>query len=38
MALFGQILDIDLSTGMWEFSPFSEKLARGYLGGRGLNV
>lgn len=38
MALLGQILDIDLSTGMWEFSPFSEKLARGYLGGRGFNV
>ena len=38
MALLGQILDIDLSTDIWKFSPFSEKLARGYLGGRGLNV
>jgi aldehyde:ferredoxin oxidoreductase len=38
MALLGQILDINLSTGIWKFSPFSEKLARGYLGGRGLNV
>jgi aldehyde:ferredoxin oxidoreductase len=38
MALLGQILDIDLSTGIWKLSPFSEKLARGYLGGRGLNV
>jgi aldehyde:ferredoxin oxidoreductase len=38
MALLGQILDIDLSTGIWKFSPFSEKLARGYLGGRGFNV
>jgi len=38
MALLGQILDIDLSTGSWKFSPFTEKLARGYLGGRGFNV
>ncbi len=38
MTLPEQILDIDLSTGIWKFSPFSEKLARGYLGGRGFNV
>jgi aldehyde:ferredoxin oxidoreductase len=38
MTLFGQILDINLSTGSWELSPFTEKMARGYLGGRGLNI
>jgi aldehyde:ferredoxin oxidoreductase len=38
MAFLGQILDIDLSTGIWNFFPFSEKRARKFLGGRGLNV
>ncbi|UCH22892.1 MAG: aldehyde ferredoxin oxidoreductase family protein [Deltaproteobacteria bacterium] len=38
MAFLGQILDIDLNTGVWNFFPFSEKQARKFLGGRGLNV
>jgi aldehyde:ferredoxin oxidoreductase len=38
MALLGQMLDIDLSTGIWKFFPYPEKLAREYLGGRGFNV
>jgi aldehyde:ferredoxin oxidoreductase len=38
MALLGQILDIDLSTGIWKFYPLPKKLAWEYLGGRGINV
>jgi aldehyde:ferredoxin oxidoreductase len=38
VAFLGQILVIDLSTGTRKFSPFPERRARKYLGGRGLNV
>ena len=38
MEFFGQILDIDLSSGSWKFVPFLESRAQKYLGGRGLNV
>ena len=34
----GRILDIDLSTGTWNFSPFLEDLIWKYIGGRGFNV
>jgi len=34
----GRILDINLSTGTWEFQPFPVKLTWLYLGGRGFNV
>ena len=38
MAFLGQILDINLNTGTFEFSPFPEELTLRYLGGRGFNV
>jgi aldehyde:ferredoxin oxidoreductase len=38
MEFLGNILDIDLEAGAWKSSPYSEDLARFFLGGRGLNV
>lgn len=38
MEFLGRILDINLSTGTWEFQPFPVKLTWLYLGGRGFNV
>ncbi|MGD9179606.1 MAG: aldehyde ferredoxin oxidoreductase N-terminal domain-containing protein, partial [Desulfobacterales bacterium] len=38
MSIFGQILDIDLTTETWKLSDCPQDLAREYLGGRGLNV
>jgi aldehyde:ferredoxin oxidoreductase len=38
VTFLGQILDIDLSSGSWNFFPLLERRARNYLGGRGLNV
>ena len=38
MEFVGRILDIDLTTGTWNFLPFSEDLVWKYLGGRGFNV
>ena len=38
MEFFGRILDIDLSTESWEFSPFAEGQFDSCLGGRGFNV
>ncbi len=36
--MFGQILDIDLTTETWKLSEYPKDLTRKYLGGRGLNV
>jgi aldehyde:ferredoxin oxidoreductase len=38
MSMFGQILDIDLTTETWKLSEYPKDLARKYLGGRGFNV
>ena len=38
MSIFGQILDIDLTTETWKFSEYPKDPARKYLGGRGFNV
>ena len=38
MSFLGRILEIDLSTGSWEFKPFPSELTWKYLGGRGFNV
>jgi aldehyde:ferredoxin oxidoreductase len=38
MSFLGRILEIDLSTGNWEFKPFPSELTWKYLGGRGFNV
>ena len=38
MSIFGQILDIDLTTETWKLSEYPKDLTRKYLGGRGLNV
>ncbi|NNL75743.1 MAG: aldehyde ferredoxin oxidoreductase family protein [Desulfobacterales bacterium] len=38
MNFIGRILDIDLTTGTWNFLPFPEDLVWKYLGGRGFNV
>ena len=38
MALLGQVLDIDLGSGSYKFSPFPEELTFRYLAGRGFNV
>ena len=38
MSMFGQILDIDLSTETWKLSEYPQDLASKYIGGRGLNV
>ena len=38
MSIFGQILDIDLTTEKWKLSDHPEDLAGEYCGGRGLNV
>jgi hypothetical protein len=38
MSMFGQILDIDLTTEIWKLSKYSQDLTRKYLGGRDLNV
>ncbi len=38
MALLGRILEIDLSTGNYKFSPFPDDLVWKHLGGRGFNV
>ena len=36
--MFGQILDIDLTTETWKLSNYPHDLTQKYLGGRGLNV
>jgi aldehyde:ferredoxin oxidoreductase len=38
MQFLGRILEINLSTGTWEFQPFPAEMTRQYLGGRGFNV
>ena len=38
MIIFGQILDIDLTTETWKLSKYPQDLTRKYLGGRGFNV
>jgi len=38
MEFLGRILEINLSTGTWEFQPFPAELTWQYLGGRGFNV
>jgi aldehyde:ferredoxin oxidoreductase len=38
MSFLGQIIDVDLSTGVFKFSAFSDTRAQEYLGGRGINV
>ncbi|MGD2186001.1 MAG: aldehyde ferredoxin oxidoreductase family protein [Desulfobacterales bacterium] len=38
MSIFGQILDIDLTTETWKLSDYPNGIARKYLGGRGFNV
>lgn len=38
MNIFGQILDVDLTTETWKLSEYPKDLARKYLGGRGFNV
>lgn len=38
MAFLGQILDIDLSAGIYKFSPFPKESTWKHLGGRGFNV
>ncbi len=38
MAFLGQILDINLGTGIYKFSPFPKELTWKHLGGRGFNV
>ena len=38
MAFLGRILEIDLSTEVWEFKPFPAELTLKYLGGRGFNI
>ncbi|MGD8942516.1 MAG: aldehyde ferredoxin oxidoreductase family protein [Desulfobacterales bacterium] len=38
MSIFGQILDIDLTTETWKLSDCPEDHTGNYLGGRGLNV
>lgn len=38
MTLLGRMLTIDLSEKKWTFTPFSEELAKKFLGGRGFNA
>ena len=38
MDFLGRILEINLSTGTWEFQLFPAELTWRYLGGRGFNV
>ena len=38
MSMFGQILDVDLTTETWKLSEYPKDLARKYLGGRGFNM
>jgi len=38
MLNLGRILEIDLSAGRWQFTPFPEELAAKFLAGRGFNV
>ena len=38
MTFLGTILEIDLSTGAYNFSPFPDDLVWKHLGGRGFNV
>ena len=38
MVFLGRILEIDLSTGNYKFSPFPDDLVWKHLGGRGFNV
>jgi aldehyde:ferredoxin oxidoreductase len=38
MSIFGQILEIDLTTETWKLSDDPQDLTGEYLGGRGLNV
>ena len=38
MGMFGQILDINLTTETWKLAEYSQDLASKYLGGRGFNV
>ncbi|UCG14178.1 MAG: aldehyde ferredoxin oxidoreductase family protein [Deltaproteobacteria bacterium] len=38
MALFGRILDLDLSKGKWTFSLHPKEMVWQFLGGRGFNV
>jgi len=38
MSMFGQILDVDLTTETWKLSGYPQDLVRKYLGGRGFNL
>ncbi|TET92630.1 MAG: aldehyde ferredoxin oxidoreductase [Desulfobacteraceae bacterium] len=38
MAFLGHILDVELSTGKWSFSPYPTELIWKILGGRGFNA
>jgi len=38
MAFLGRILEIDLTTGSWQYLPYPDDLLWKYLSGRGFNV
>lgn len=38
MTFLDRRLEVDLTSGNWQFSPLNEEIAQAYLGGRGLNV
>ena len=38
MGIFGQILDVNLTTGTWKLAEYPSELASTYLAGRGFNV